>query len=558
MFKNIKSNINSRELLFILKYIKEYIFPIVVFSIIGIVSTALGLGGSVVTKYMIDAVTGYDSTRLYAFVIMLFVFGMGSILLSALVSLKSARISTDIYNRIQYDVYKKTLGSKWENIEEYRSGDLMNRLSGDVKTVAESVFGLLSSLVIRLTWFVGSIAIIFYDTTMGVVAILCTPVSVIVSRVLMKKTKKYNLELRNVNSEVMNYHEQTFSNLLTIKSLGIKRHFEDGMKNVQKEYKCAFLKLNSYSIFTTSFMKFAAMMVAYICLVWSVYRLWKGVIVFGTFTLFLQLTSKLTSSLSSLVSLAPQIVSAAAAAGRIIELTELGQEGSDETITNEKHSDKEVGLVIDNISFSYKTGDEVEVIKNFSLDLADNKLVAIVGPSGQGKTTLLKLILGLYNVDSGNISLRFGDESIKVSADTRDYFAYVPQVNTIFAGTVRENLLMVKEDATEDEMCEALKKAGAFEFVDRMPYKLDTVIGENGEGISEGQAQRLAIARAFLKNAPFMLLDEATSALDFDTERKVMNSIVNSGIRIILTTHKNSVKDMCDMVISVEKNGMEC
>lgn len=559
-----KHNINQikKEIAWMLKYAKRYWGAIVLYCILGVIGTLMGLAGSVMSKYLIDIVTGYDTKAIGWVVALMLAMGTGSIVFNAITSRATVLISTKVYNEIQAEIYDKIMEADWESLYQYRSGDLINRLNGDVKAVSDSVIGWLPSLITKGVQFLGALIIIlYYDPTMAVIALLSAPVSVIMSKFVLSKMRKYSLELRKVSSEVITYQEDSFQNIQTIKSFGVVSFFEDGMRKVQKKYKELTMDYNKISITATGLLSFTGMIVSYACLGWGVYRLWKGVIIFGTLTLFIQLSSSLSSSFSSLISLVPQAVSATTSAGRIMSVSEIKPEPViDPNMAEEiiKNSSEGLELNLENIDFAYKEGSQV--LSNVNLSAKSGNIVALVGPSGEGKTTIMRILLGLINAQNGKAAVKdvYGNEC-PLSAATRKLFSYVPQGNTIFAETIAENMRVVKNDATDEEIIIALETACAYEFVKGLPDGINTKIGENGQGLSEGQAQRISIARAVLRNAPIILLDEATSALDVETEERVLKNIIkkDSNKICIVTTHRPSVLGVCERVYRVNKTFFE-
>ncbi|KIR02100.1 hypothetical protein P261_00914 [Lachnospiraceae bacterium TWA4] len=286
---------------------------------------------------------------------------------------------------------------------------------------------------------------------------------------------------------------------------------------------------------------------------YCLFRLWTRDITYGTMTLFLQQRGNLSGAFNSLISIIPGFLNSSISAHRIRELVELPKE-----VHISKSSDLDAyiqdGFTIQmkDLDFSYIQGKKVITQSEFIAK--PGEIVALVGPSGEGKTTMIRLILGLIHPERGQaIILSKDGQEVELNADTRHLFAYVPQGNTILSGTIAENMRVVKEDATDEEIIEALKTACAWDFVEKMPDTINCSIGERGRGFSEGQTQRIAIARAILRNAPILLLDEATSALDVTTERQVLRNIIKQSPNktCIVTTHRPSVLNMCQRVYRV-------
>ena len=544
-------------------YAKKYKFQIVFYIFLGVLTTVMGLASSVGSKYLIDAVTGQDSGNIALIALFIVAMGLFSIGINAITTMISARINIKVNNEIQAEVFDKILVADWISMKEFHSGDLLNRLNGDVNTVASSILSWIPSLITRSAQFFGILAIIlYYDPTMAVIALGSAPVMLIVSKTLMKKMRDYNKRMRQVSSDVMSFNEESFQNIQSIKAFDLVGLFSKRLRDVQQNYKDVFLDYNKFSVYTSSFMSVVGMFVAYACFGWGVYRLWTGHITFGTMTLFVQLSGQLSSSFKSIVSLVPSAISATTSAGRIMEFFKIKDESDLEDdkakLIQNNTQGKGLSVVLDDVEFSYN--ENKTVFQHADIVANPGEIVALVGPSGEGKTTMIRLLLGLINTKSGNASIRdINGVSCKISSATRRFFAYVPQGNTIFSGTIAENMRMVKQDATDAEIVEALKAACAYDFVNRLPDKINSKVGERGSGFSEGQAQRLSIARALLRKSPILLLDEATSALDVFTERQVLRNIMNMGYArtCIVTNNRPSVLTMCDKVYKID-SGVVC
>ncbi len=539
-------------------YAKKYKFQIVFYICLGIMTTLMGLASSVGSKYLIDAVTGQDKGNIALIAVFIIAMGLFSIGINAVTTMISAKINIKVNNEIQAEVYDKILVADWISMKEFHSGDLLNRLNGDVNTVASSILSWIPSLITRSVQFLGILAIIlYYDPTMAVIALGSAPVMVIVSKTLMKKMRDYNKRMREVSSEVMSFNEESFQNIQSVKAFDLVEFFSNRLRNVQQNYKDVYLDYNKFSVYTSSFMSVVGMFVAYACFGWGVYRLWTGHITFGTMTLFVQLSGQLSSSFKSLVSLVPSAISATTSAGRIMEFFKIKNETKldDEKVRLIQNNTQGKGLSVEleDVNFSYNN--TKTVFKNANIVANPGEIVALVGPSGEGKTTMVRLLLGLINAKSGSAVIKdINGISCKISSATRRFFAYVPQGNTIFSGTIADNMRMVKPDASDDEIIDALKTACAYDFVKKLPQGINSKVGERGGGFSEGQAQRISIARALLRKSPILLLDEATSALDVFTERQVLRNIMNSGYArtCIVTTHRPSVLTMCDRVYRID------
>ncbi len=542
------------------QYIRRYKFAVFFYLILGIFSTLMGLAGSVLSKYLIDAVTGVDKNNIGWIIGGIVGMALGGVIINAITSRISTKISIKVNNEIRQEAYDKVMRSDWLSMTNFHSGDILNRLNGDVSTVSGSVIGWIPSLITKTVQFIGALAIIlYYDPTMAILALISAPIMMIISKLLMTKMRYFNKKSREVSSEVMAFNEESFQNIQSIKAFDLIGHFNNKLINMQEKYKEVSLDYNKFSIATSSFMSVVGMMVSYSCFGWGVYRLWTGHITYGTMTLFLQLSGTLSSSFNALVGMVPSAISATTSAGRLMDFFRLPNEEllDDEEIQHIYNNTKDQGLTVelDDVMFNY---DENKVVfENANIVANPGEIVALVGPSGEGKTTMVRILLALINIKKGKAVLRdINGMECNISADSRRFFAYVPQGNAIFSGTIADNMRMVKEDATDEEIIHALEIACAFDFVKQLPEGINSTVGEKGIGFSEGQAQRISIARALLRKSPILILDEATSALDVYTERVVLRNIMDMGYArtCIVTTHRPSVLNLCDRVYKIDKS----
>ncbi len=540
------------------KYVDKYKWGVVFYIFLGILGTVMSLASGVASKNLIDAVTGYDSSSIGMAAAVIIGMSIGNIIVNAITSRISTKINVKVGNEIRADIYDRIINTDWESMSSFHSGDLLNRLTDDSSTVASSVLGWLPSLITQVVQFVCILGVVlYYDATMAVIALMSAPITVIVSKSLMLRMRKFNKEIRIVRSDMMSFNEESFQNLQSLKAFDLSHIFSKRLRDVQSKFTDVNLEYNKFSIITSSFMSIVGTLVYYSCFGWGVYRLWTGHITYGTMTLFLNLSSRLSGSFSSLINLVPSAIGATTAAGRIMEVVELPRESKKDEVLVEKMKKniEKTGAAVklDNIHFTYMNSDK-NVLHNANIEANPGEIIALVGPSGEGKSTTMRLILGLTNPGQGRAIIRDGSGlECDISASTRKLMAYVPQEKTMFSGTIAENMRLVKVDATDEEIIEALKVSCAYDFVEKLPDGIYSKIGERGSGFSEGQNQRLSIARAILRNSPILLLDEATSALDVVTERRVLRNIMsmNSNRTCIVTTHRPSVLTMCDRVYKI-------
>ncbi|MCI5530446.1 MAG: ABC transporter ATP-binding protein/permease [Blautia sp.] len=538
----------------IFSYSKKYKGAILLYTIMGMISTSLGLVSSVASKYLIDIVTGFQKSKLALLLIIMIGSSLFSLLIRSIINRTSARLSIYINNDIQADIFDKIIDADWIAVSNYSNGDILNRFNGDTSTVSSNAISWLPTIVIAVYNFIATFAVIWhYSRMMAVLAFVSAPFMLIMSKFLIRKQRDYQKKVREMNSNMMTFEVETFYNFDTIKSFGITRQYGRKMREWQAKYKDVSLTYNLFTIKTNIFMSVMGLLVQMISFLYCLWLLWNGAITYGTMTLFLTQRANLSSAFNNVIGIIPTFLNSSVSAHRIRELVELPKEvhlsGSSKI---DEYVKSGFSVEMDKASFGYVENNEV--IKNSDFIANPGEIVALVGPSGEGKTTMIRLILGLIRPQDGWLRIKASNgEYIEANADTRHLFSYVPQGNTILSGTIAENMRMVKEDATDEEIIEALKMGCAWDFVKKLPDGIDSVVRERGRGLSEGQAQRIAISRAILRDAPILLLDEATSALDVATERQVLRNIMQHrpNKTCIVTTHRPSVLSLCQRVYRV-------
>lgn len=535
-------------------YTKRYKWAVLFYTLLGIVSTTFGLVASVASKYAIDIITGYQTSKLGLMIALMLGSAAFSLLFSSLISRLSTKISLDINNDIQADIFDQIMDVDWKAINAYRSGDLLNRFNSDVSTVSKNAISWLPSIVIALYNFVVTFALIWhYNKVMSLLAFASAPIMLLMSKYLIRKQREYARKVKETGSEMMAFEVDTFTNFDTIKSFGVMKAYGRKLRAWQQKMKSISLDYNLFTIQTNIFMSVLGLLVQYAAFGYCLYLLWGHQITYGTMTLFLEQRSRLSAAFNNVVGIIPSFLNSSVSAHRIRELIELPREKHiPESKELEALADQGFELRMEDMSFAYQ--EDKPVIVDSAFRASPGEIVAIIGPSGEGKTTMIRLLLGLIHPEEGRVYLRAADGTeLDMNADSRFLFSYVPQGNTILSGTIAENMRLVKEDATDEEIIEALRIACAWDFVSKLPETINSRLGERGRGVSEGQAQRIAIARAVLRDAPILLLDESTSALDVATERQVLRNIVRQrpNKTCVVTTHRPTVLSLCQRVYRV-------
>ena len=452
-------------------------------------------------------------------------------------------------NRMQQKLLDRMLRSKWNGKETHHSGDVLNRLETDVTNVVNFLTEIIPNSLSTLALFVGAFGYLFMmDWRLAIVIVIMIPIFILFSRVYVRQMRHLTSEVRTSDSKVQSILQETIQHRLLIKTLEGDSAAVDRLEDTQSVLRSNVVRRTKFSVFSYLVLNLGFSVGYLIAFTWAAVRLSGGTLTFGGMTAFLQLVNKIQNPARQLTHLAPQFVSVFTAAERLMELEENPLEEQGEPIELKAPC----GVRFIDVAFAYDDS-ENNVIEHLSYDFYPTSCTAILGETGAGKTTMVRMILALLQPNSGKVEIYNEKEHHDLSPLLRTNFVSVPQGNTLMSGTIRDNLRLGKLDATDDEMAEALKRSCA-DFVFELPDGLDTKCTEQGGGLSEGQAQRISIARALLRNRSIMLFDEATSALDPDTERKLLQNILSKRDKtIIFITHRPAVMEYCDQTIEIKK-----
>ena len=539
----------------IFSYSKKYRWIVVFYSILGIVGSTLSIGTAYVSRILINIVVEQQYERLWILISVMVGMLFLTLLLSSLNSYISTRISIYVNNDIQADIFDRIMDARWKELSSYPSGDLLNRFNGDVGTIASNAINWIPNLIINIYTFIATFIVLWkMDYIMALIAFISAPILLGMSRFIMRRMKEYRKRVLELNSKMMSFEVETFYNFDMIKSFGVFGYYSKKLREWQQRYKKFNLDYNRFEIKANILLTLVSNLVSTSAFAYCLYRLWTGQILYGDMTFFLQQRSALSNRFNSLVGTIPGMLNSAVSAHRIRELMDITREEHDPQKAEmlEKQAGKGITVCVNGVTFGYD--ESKNVYENTDFRVSSGEIAAVIAESGGGKTTLIRLLLGMLEPQKGSVALKSGlGDTFPMNSDLRRFFAYVPQGNTLFSGTVAENMRMVNEDATDDEIINALKIACAWDFVEKMPEGINSVLGERGRGLSEGQAQRISIARALLRKAPILLLDEATSALDYDTEKQVLNDIMKShpDRLIILSTHRPAALRLCDRIYKI-------
>lgn len=516
---------------------------------IGLLSVAVSLAQVWAVKHAIDVAAGAVEGSIYWAVglmggLILCDFGLNiaGVWVRNLLGIKAQ-------NRMQQRMLDRILRSEWQGKEKHHSGDVLNRLEFDVNNVVNFLTETIPNSLSTLAMFLSAFAYLAsMDWRLALIITAMIPVFVLVSKIYVRQMRRLTREVRNSDSKVQSVLQETIQHRMVIKTLEGDDTMVDRLEATQSELRQNVVKRTAFSVFSNLILNFGFAFGYLVAFLWAALRMSHGTLTFGGMTAFLQLVNKIQGPARSLTKLVPAFVSVFTAAERLMELEENPLEEQGEPIDMAAPC----GIRLQQVSYAYAESDG-NVIDRLSFDFRPGSCTAILGETGAGKTTLVRLILALLRPQQGDVYIYNKEKARRLTPRYRTNFVYVPQGNTLMSGTIRENLRLGKLDATEEEMWEALKRSCA-DFVSSLPDGLDTVCSEQGGGLSEGQAQRIAIARALLRNRSIMLFDEATSALDPETERQLLKNILSSNDKtIIFITHRMAVVDYCDQTLQLEK-----
>lgn len=527
---------------------KPFRAQLFVMLLINIVSLVTSFAGTVVGKYVVDATTEGNLNIKY-------VIYMGSATLFSILFSVGTKIFSDYVNEkfsfgMRCRMFERVQRSVWLELSKYHSGDIVTRLTSDVGSVSSGLISILPSLLVTVLQLIIAFGILFYfDRPLALFALVLGPVGAVGMVFFRKKFKEYHTKLRESESEYRSFMQENMANIGVVKTFQLEDENNAAMEDFRRERMTVTMKSSRLSALMASAMRLIYSMGYVLAFCWGAYRISTGNITYGTMTVFLSLVSQIQGSASSLSQVLPQIYTMLISAKRITEIIDL----PDEDYREADSVPGKVSAVLSGVDFAY--GEE-PVLKGLDLSVPAGEIVGIVGTSGAGKTTLIRLLLSLVKPTAGNVKYVYDSGEEEAQPASRRFISYVPQGNTVVSGTIEKNLRIGRHDASEDELWEALKTADAEDFVRKTPQGLETVLSEKAGGLSEGQAQRIAIARALLRRRPVLILDEATSALDEATEARILCAITSKReSTCFIITHRRSMLRYCDRVVEIGNDG---
>lgn len=537
---------------FIMSAVKKRIPVLLGLVLSDVVGSACAVSIALVARYIVNAALDKDHEVFIKNLIALGIIFLAEIILHML----SAHLKVVLNGKLTIDyktrIFSKIFDKDYTIINTYHSGELLNRLSSDVSVVSDGISNSIPQFASFLTRLVTAIIIMIkIDSTFVGLLIAVGIICILISLVFRKPIKTRHKAVQKAQGKIRSFMQETIESMLVIKVFGIKDKIKSGSDELQKDHYKKRLRKNYITIIASTGLGVFFIAGYASALAWCAYRLYNGEIRAGDLTAMLQLVNQIQTPLIMLAGIIPAYFNVFASAERLIEIEEV----KDEAVRNEEDVDFEAlsesfkDIRFESISFKY---DRDIVLENADFSVNRGDFVAITGISGIGKSTLFKIMLGVLEPETGTVYID-ADKTYYSDIKTRKLFSYVPQGNMLFSGTIRDNIAFVRTDATDEQIMNAARLACADAFINELPEGLDTVIGEKGHGLSEGQVQRIAVARALLCNSDIILLDEATSALDEQTEKKLLENIRGiDGVTCIIISHKSAALEICNREIRIE------
>lgn len=532
---------------------RPFLFSISLTLIIETLLSIASVSMALISKNLIDGATSKQRNLIITYAILFIIIIVGQVALEAILTLIRARNTEAISNKMRQNIFNHLTRKEWVEFSKYHSGDILTRMTSDVSNITSVFVSTIPDIVsLGVSLIAAFITLLYFEPYLAIVAFVLGPISLVASRLYAGKLKKLNLKIQQSESSNRSFLHEVIQNMTIIKTFCHEKISDKQIGKLQGERLNLVMQRSKLSMAANAILSLSYWVGYLVAFGWGVLGLFKGSTTFGTLTAFIQLISKIQGPFIDLAYSVPQVISAIASTERIMEFENL----ENEIISSKIPDLNNVGIEFDNVSFSYDV-DKV-ILKNISTKICAGEIIGIAGPSGEGKTTFIRLILSLLRPSVGKIYMTSAKEKFEIDSASRKLISYVPQGNTLFSGSIVENLRFGCAYASEQEIKEALRLACAWNFVEKLQNGLNTIIGERGVGLSEGQAQRLTIARALLRKTPIIIFDEATSALDSDTEMKVLKAIGNlSPVRTcIIITHRDSTLSICQRIFRIDDGNM--
>ena len=547
--EKVKSIFKSPGISAVLRWSKCVHVKVVAVCLITVLATVFSLFFTLATKGLVDGAVSSNSDQLVKYALMLVGIILMQHLLSNVRSWLRIHASAELQESLQKMLVHEVLSKEYGGLKGYHSGELVNRVFSDMSVIKNGIMSILPSLIGIVVSFVGAAGILIAMDWHFVILMLAGGALGLALVILFRgPMKARHKRMQEAEGRLHSSVQETFVNIKLVKSSLSEGRQERRIGADQEYLSKEQVRQGMFSFRMNDSMGLVFDFSWLFCMLWGCANIYRGNLTYGSLAAMLQLIGRIQGPIANSVSIASQLYSVTSSAERLLELTDLPAEEEGEVL----HSFDEI--VMDDITFKYDDGIE-EVLQHVNWTIQRGDFMALTGISGGGKTSLFQLLLGIYQPTKGQMLFRDGDKTVPASRGTRALFAYVPQGNTLFSGTFRDNLTLFTDNATEEEIREAVDAACLTRVVDDIGY--DVVLGERGVGLSEGQAQRVAVARALLSKAPILLLDEATSALDEKTEARLLENISKMRDKTcIIVTHRRAALDICDYTLHIEEGTM--
>lgn len=555
-----REKLNISALRWIAKKSKSQFLSIILLVLLYSALAVLGVYTAVMSKYVVNAATGHDpvyvNNRMEGVIhygIIFAIIIVAEITISVLQRIFVFRISAKLEITYKTDLFNKITKKEFSEVSKYHSGELLNRLTSDISTITGAIVSIIPSVTFMIVKLVGVFIVLFQiSVPFSILFIVGGLLAMLVASMYKTKMKSFHKRSLETEGKVKGFFQEIIASLLMVKSFDANKKVVENAKKLQQDNYVIKRKRNTLSVISSSAFSFVFMVGYTFGLVWGAYNIVKGNITYGVLTEVIALVSQIQGPISGLTGLFPTYFAATASAERIMEIENIPDEEdiNSENIDVMSIYNDMASINFRNITFSY---DRDVILEDTSLQINKGDFVAIMGITGIGKSTLMKLLMSVFKLDNGEIYFqRKNGERVYIDKNVRKMFAYVPQGNFLLSGTIRENLKFVAPEATDREIYRSLDIACA-DFMKDLPQGLETLLGERGIGLSEGQVQRLAIARAILTKAPVLLLDECTSALDEETEKRLLKNLMGlQNKTCIVITHKPAALSICNKEVKIQ------